>query len=55
MEHGQFRLAPPPTFLDIAGVPVPYQYGGRSLTDVGGPDRCDDIVAEFHGHKYTYE
>ena len=45
----------PPTFLDVADVPVPERYDGESLTEVGGPNWRDDIVCEFHGHKYAYE
>ena len=45
----------PPTFLDLAGVEVPDRYDGRSLLEIDAEDWREDIVAEFHGHKFAYE
>lgn len=46
-----------PTFLDLADVPVPDVYEGRSLLNVGrdADDWRDHIVAEFHGLNFPYE
>jgi arylsulfatase A-like enzyme len=54
-EHFVSLLDLAPTFLDIADHPVPSQWDGRSLFDVGNEDWRTDITAEFHGHKYAYE
>ena len=45
------------TVLDLAGLGVPSSHDGRSLIpllrDPGGPWR-DDLMCEFHGHRYLY-
>jgi arylsulfatase A-like enzyme len=47
-----------PTFLDLAGVPAPPQFAGRSLLPLARgaavPDWPDAIIAEFHGHHFPY-
>jgi arylsulfatase A-like enzyme len=45
-----------PTFLDVAGVETPGEYGGRSLFELDDDaDWRDHETAEFHGHKFAYE
>jgi arylsulfatase A-like enzyme len=46
-----------PTVLDLADVPIPEVYEGRSLRDLarGTDDWRDHVVAEFHGLNYPYE
>jgi len=48
----------PATFLDLAGVPVPAHWQGRSLLPLlHGDDRADwpdHVTAEFHGHHFPY-
>lgn len=49
-----------PTFLDIAGTPVPSTYDGRSLCELyadspNAEDWREYITAEFHGHFFEYE
>lgn len=46
-----------PTFLDIADVPIPDAYDGRSLCQLNDSDAewRDAITAEFHGHALPYE
>ncbi|HEY8455968.1 MAG TPA: sulfatase-like hydrolase/transferase [Actinopolymorphaceae bacterium] len=47
-----------PTFLDLAGLPVPGHYDGRSLLPFlrgqTPSDWRDHVVAEFHGHHFPY-
>ncbi|MGN6812961.1 MAG: sulfatase-like hydrolase/transferase [Thermomicrobiales bacterium] len=47
-----------PTFLDLAGIPAPPQFAGRSLLplarDEAAPDWPDAVIAEFHGHHFPY-
>ncbi|MEV0800321.1 sulfatase-like hydrolase/transferase [Kribbella sp. NPDC050281] len=47
-----------PTFLELAGLPVPEYYQGRSLLPLVAGDRPADwpdaVVAEFHGHHFPY-
>ena len=46
------------TFLDLANLPVPPRYRGRSLLPlVRGeevPDWPEEVTAEFHGHHFPY-
>jgi len=46
-----------PTFLDLAGAPIPDAYDGRSLLDLyrTGEDWRTDVLCEFHGHQFPYE
>jgi arylsulfatase A-like enzyme len=48
----------PATFLDLAGVPVPEHFDGRSLVPLlrgeDPPDWRDHVIAEFHGHHFPY-
>lgn len=47
-----------PTFLDLAGLPVPEHFDGRSLLPLVHGDPVDDwpteLIAEFHGHHFPY-
>ena len=49
-----------PTFLELAGAPVPDHFDGRSLlpllqsADEPSPAWRQQIVAEFHGHHFPY-
>jgi len=46
-----------PTFLDLAGAPIPQEYDGQSLLPLlrnEGVAWRDHIVAEFHGHHFPY-
>lgn len=47
-----------PTFLTLAGIPVPPYYDGRSLTSLLCGDKDvkwrESVVAEFHGHHFPY-
>jgi arylsulfatase A-like enzyme len=45
------------TALDIAGAPVPENHDGRSLVPLlaeGDVDWPDDLMCEYHGHRYLY-
>jgi len=45
------------TALDLAGLGVPEDYHARSLVPLlgeGGADWRDDVVAEYHGHRYLF-
>lgn len=45
------------TALDIAGLPVPDYYDGRSLVPLLGDSNAgwrDDLMCEFHGHRFLY-
>jgi arylsulfatase A-like enzyme len=48
----------PPTFLDLAGAPVPDYFDGRSLVPLLQGEHVADwreyIIAEFHGHHFPY-
>ncbi|MFN2199642.1 MAG: sulfatase-like hydrolase/transferase [Caldilineaceae bacterium] len=48
----------PPTFLDLAGAPVPDYFDGRSLVPLLQGKHVADwreyIIAEFHGHHFPY-
>lgn len=47
-----------PTFLDLAGVPSPPQFAGRSLLPLlrgeALPDWRQEVITEFHGHHFPY-
>lgn len=47
-----------PTFLDLAGLPPPPHYDGRSLLPLArgeaAPGWREEITAEFHGHHFPY-
>jgi len=47
-----------PTFLDIAGIPLPDQFDGRSIVPLleghEVPDWAEEVYAEFHGHHFPY-
>ena len=47
-----------PTFLDIAGAPIPEVFDGRSLLpllrDEDPPDWPEEVFAQFHGHQFPY-
>ncbi len=48
----------PATFLDLAGLPIPDEYDGRSLLPLLRAEIIEDwrphITAEFHGHHFPY-
>ena len=47
-----------PTFLELAGAPMPEHFDGRSLVPLlrgeAVPDWPQEIFAEFHGHHFPY-
>jgi len=47
-----------PTFLDIAGLPIPEAYDGRSLLPLlkgeDPPGWPEEVFAQFHGHHFPY-
>ncbi|MGQ9628987.1 MAG: sulfatase-like hydrolase/transferase [bacterium] len=47
-----------PTFLELAGVPIPENFDGRSIVPLlegrNVPDWRCEIFAEFHGHHFPY-
>lgn len=47
-----------PTFLELAGIPVPDHFDGHSLVPLiegeSVPDWPQEVLAEFHGHHFPY-